>query len=548
MILKLAPRKLHALLFFSGLLIVGVSPWLWQSLILPHIGHDLAYWLPLMHESQMAWQSSGNLSYEFSPMRCLGLPVFANPNAIQFSFYYWFSLISEPMTTALITTSLIFIAAYYYCWQLALRLRIAPNMAVLLAIAWCLQGWSIGHVSAGHLPFSQWLLTPLFILLLLPTTQNKPAALISPSYLQPWPLRITAGFWLTHMLYSGAFYSAVFVILGTLLALLLLRFLNQPLASRKDLLQHTLSILILVLIASTPKLLAVFDFISQFSRQQHMPTADLSTTISALITGLLFPLPIDTQVLMGWKYGNWEATYFLAPGLLAISLFLTARIKAPLLRNRWTIALIALLLIATLLVSGIFGTLLAQLPIVSALHVNPRWLAVVLPSLWLLIAIAVRESQYLNSNSLKHQLAYSVLLLLTVAAPFSHLPTSIRWSQPSQPIIHQNGRTNYCYEPLFQYDLRDFPGSTQSINWLSSPLRDPRCLLSSGACPADKPLQNPQALAQLKNYRLSAEHSFLYLISKTASILLFSLLGIITLIIPFLLGLTAMRQDRENNE
>ena len=58
-------------------LLLAASVGVWLFAFFPLMGNDYKFWVPLIYEGRMAWWSFGAISYDFSPLRCLGKPTSA---------------------------------------------------------------------------------------------------------------------------------------------------------------------------------------------------------------------------------------------------------------------------------------------------------------------------------------------------------------------------------------------------------------------------------------------------------------------------------------
>lgn len=491
-------RSTRITILSAGLATVILSLGAWTYWFHPLLGLDYASVLPAMYEMRDAFARFGRLDVDFSPLRCLGLPVFANPNAFVWSVYHPFALVLGELRAVVAGGATILAFAYVGCVALLRGLGLGTALAAALAVAWCLQGFCASHLLAGHVSYVQLALQPLLLWVLL---QKAPS----------WIARGAAAFWLAHLVYTAGYY----LLLTGLPSLLFAAFVLERLAPAR-LAAHGLGgvrttavnlaiVGPLAVAMSAPKMLAVLDFTAMFPRLTHL---DRIATWKALVytaSQYLVPVPWDTRRFTGWWYGNWEAYEMLLPGVaywLAWSVW-THRRDLPLARVGGIVAL--LLAVGTVLSSGVLGPVFSALPLFQSLHVNPRWNALVLLPYF---ALAAGVAAALPAAARPSSPWIAALWLLAVLVPSQltdRRDMQIEYTD-GQGIDATRHRVGFCYEPIFGYRLEHFPVKGQ-VDFGSDVLVDPRCYLRSAGCAPGTTLTAGPDRDALERYALRDTHA-----------------------------------------
>lgn len=491
-------RRTRIAIHAAGLATVVASLVAWTSWFYPLLGLDYASVLPAMYEMRDAFARFGRLDVDFSPFRCLGLPVFANPNAFVWSIYHPFALVLSELRAVVAGGAVILVFAYVGCVALLRGLGLGTGLAAGLAVAWCLQGFCASHLLAGHVSYLQLALQPLLLWLL---AQKAPS----------WLARGAAAFWLAHLVYTAGYYLLLTGIPSLLLAAFVLeRLAPARLAARGLGGTRTVAVNLawagpLALAMSAPKMLAVLDFTAMFPRLTQL---DRIATWKALVytaSQYLVPVPFDARRFTGWWYGNWEAYEMILPGVaywLAWTVW-THRRDVPPARVGGIIAL--LLAVGTVLSSGMLGPVFSALPLLQSLHVNPRWNALVLLPYF---ALAAGVAAALPATARPSTPWIAALWLLAVVVPFQltdRRDMQIEYTD-GQGIDAGRHRLGFCYEPIFGYRLEHFPVRGQ-VDFTSDLLADPRCYLRSAGCTPGTLLAAGPDREALERYALRDAHA-----------------------------------------
>jgi hypothetical protein len=454
--MRSAESSTGVVIYAAGLVTVVGSLLLWVCWFYPRLALDYASILPAMWEMRDAFARFGVLDVDFSPFRCLGLPVFANPNAFVWSVFHLFALVLPPLpgTVAGATTILVF--GYVGCVALLRGLGLGAGLTTALAVGWCLQGFCASHLIAGHASFVQLALQPLLLWVLM---QRAPS----------WVGRGLVAFWLAHLVYGSGYYLLLTGIPSLLLAAAILELLvpaRLAAANRGGLgtvAWNLAGIGALALAMCLPKILAVLDFTAMFPRLTHL---DRIATWKALVytaSQYFVPVAWDVRRFAGWWYGNWESYEIILPGVACwLAWVLWARRRDLPVRGALGV-FVLLLALGTMLSSGVLAP------------ASSRWIA----AFW---AIAVLASlQFFDARDM--QIEYT----------------------DGQGIDATTHRLGFCYEPIFGYRLEQFPVRGE-VDFTSDVPVDPRCYLRSAGCAAGTLLTTPADREALLRYALRDTH------------------------------------------
>jgi hypothetical protein len=485
-----------ALLFAACCVVVAASVGVWLFAFFPLLGNDYKYWVPLIYEGRIAWQSFGMIDYDFSPLRCLGLPAFASPNALQFSIQHGLSLLGSDLFALAGGILFVFLFSFVGALRLFRHFGLPERAALLMAAGWCLQGWACSRVIAGHLPFIQLLLTPWLLHVLIAGRAH-------------WLQLAGAAFWLAHMLYSGAFYALLIGAISIGLSLWLLSGklgagLGRP--DFRQVVRNAAWVGGLLALMVGPKLLASLEFLELFPRLARLSQVPFWRALLYAASNIAIPFPVGYGGLVGWPFRNWESYQFLYPGLFFV-LAVMAWQRRSAVSGRAGVALLALLAGSALVTSGLAAPLFAALPVFESLHVNPRWNAMIGLPVVVLACVVIADTDFLSAG--RDRIGFWVLLALFAFAPLQFLDRiDMRIGYLYHDGIQQDeGRVDICYEPIFGYGLERFPGDPRKIDWIRDELRDPRCMLASHACRPGQAFENEEDRQALEAYALADEQS-----------------------------------------
>ncbi len=464
------PRVLYG----AGLATVIVALRLWMYWYYPLLGHDYAAVLPAMYEMRDAFARFGRLDLDFSPFRCLGLPVFAHPNALVWSVYHLAALALPELPGLYVATAAIMTAAYVGCVRLARGLGIRAELATLLAVGWCLQGFCVAHVLAGHVQFAQLALLPSLLWVLV---QRRPS-------------RIAVGavaFWMAHFVYAAGYYL---LLTGVPSLLLAAWFLESTLGARLSTLglggvrtafRNCTAAGVVALAMCAPKILAVLDFTALFPRLTHLDRIDAWRALAYTLGQYVVPFRYDVRRFAGWPYGNWESYEVILPGMIVWLAYLLFAYRRELPVRRFVALFVLLVTVGAIVSSGMLAPVFEALPLLASLHVNPRWNAVVLLPFFVLTLAVFAALGPRRPAAPPWLLAAFAAVFVLVPLQFVDKDDMQITYTDRQGIDVARHRLGFCYEPLFGYRLESFP-VRGNVDFTADALVDPRCYLRSARC------------------------------------------------------------------
>lgn len=510
----MSPRSTRLLCLAAGLCAVVGSLLYWIYAHYPQVGHDYGSGVLAAWELRYAWSSFGVFDLDFSPFRCFGLPVFANPNGISWSLFHVSALVAPSALSSIAAVeALIASAAFIGAVRLCRSLRLPWGPSVVLAVGWCLQGWSMARATVGHVGFLSLALLPLWLATL---RDRRPR----------WFESIGVSFWIAHLFFSAGYYIFIISIPSLLLATVVLERLLEREPGQPTLAQISFRLAAVALgglLLALPKILAVLDFSALYPRLATLEPIGLVAALRYELMNLLDPLPYDIRNSTGWWYGDWESIQFLLPGAAYGLAWLVAR-SAPDFPRRRVVGMLALLIgLGTLLSSGLLAPLFAALPVLRSLHVNPRWNAVVLLPFFALTLTILRRSGFaaIADRPPSRRLPPALTFLcgaIFVIVPLLFLdPDNLHLSYRDKSAIDRERKVAMlCHEPIFGPGLEAFPIQPAPAPfdpaWLEPRPVDPRCYLASSGCAPgtllapDGPRGTPEDRAAHASYSLKDDH------------------------------------------
>jgi hypothetical protein len=371
----------------------------------PVVGHDYSLAIPSILENAIYFRQNGLAVQWYTPSFGGGVPVFPDPNSAQYSLWTWFALLVPPFEAAALA-AVIFIlagglASYAFCRRV---LKLSWLASVLGMCFFSASGFMLQRLAAGHLGYHAFPLIAVFLLLLL-----DPAL---PRFIAGLLFALLVAL----LIYGAGYFLIILFGLTILLVLPLVYILNPEALQGKRL----FTILGLgggvALLISLGRLSAVVAFTGSFPRQ--VTDTYISSTALGLL-GLLLQMlgtmnlaPLLRLVgiapgklsaymitVTGLNYGYWEFDMSLSPMVFGLILIGGYRFLRKLKQHaqwftsqkRW-IAWLLLLVFTWIAVEfslgrGLVYPLLQKLPILSSLHVNPRFAAAFIFPLALVAAL-----------------------------------------------------------------------------------------------------------------------------------------------------------------
>jgi hypothetical protein len=362
------------------------------NLTYPMVGHDYGLTIPGMLDIFLHYHVNGMSIQWYTPTFGGGVPAFPDPNNGQFSLLALLPLLVNPWQSVIVS-SIFYIAvggiACYYLFNRVLKLNWTSS--ILGMIFFLANGFLMQRIAVGHLGYQTFPVIAILVITLVDTSIPKAISGLIFSLV-------------VAMLIYFAGYFLIVVFGLTILIILPMVYIYRPsLFSWKRIL-CVLSIGGFVsLVISASKLAAVYGFMRFFPRQMadSYPTTGilkglLGVGFQLLGTMNLAPLlrlvGLDPALLQnfmisitGAQYGYWEFDMSMSPIVFGIiisavySFFRTRKdYKKTFLAEKKWIAWILLILFTWLaieftLAKGLVYPLLQKLPILSSLHVNPRF-------------------------------------------------------------------------------------------------------------------------------------------------------------------------------
>jgi len=364
----------------------------------PFMGPDLQYFFPRLMDTHHFMSLNGPRVHWWTPSFGGGLPVFANPQSIQYSLPQLLVSVLTPTRALMLSYWIVTAMGFVGCHLLLRRVfevRFVP--ALFGAAVFSLGGFALHHAAIGHLTYQAYPLLPLWLLLLLTgRPHDLPGALARGT---------AVGAMLAYVVYSGAYFVPFVWALSALmvLALLVMR-RGGAFPARRLALGSGLALPVALLLAA-PKLHAVLPFMGHFPRTISSEALPASTTWLGLLNFQLFGSSAAaiasagrgdralSQILdrqMDLEFGLWE--YDCSLPLAIAPLLLCALLLAVRSLPGWRgwgrrdvvvrlLALVALGLAVwatrdLMMARGWLFPLLKRLPGLASLHVTIRFAAV----------------------------------------------------------------------------------------------------------------------------------------------------------------------------
>ena len=362
-----------------------------MNLRYPLVGHDYTLALPSFLDTALHYRLNGLSIQWFTPTFGGGIPVFPNPNNMQFSIPTLLVAILPPwqaiMTTAVIYVSAGFIACYYFFQRI---LKLNWTASILGAFFFSANGFTITRIAVGHLGYFSFTLLAIFLIVLFEKRLPVNIAMV------------VMGLLLAMYIHSAGYFIIIIFSLSILMLFPILFLYKPELFQWKRLFSIITIGGIIGFIISLSKLVASFDFMSQFPRfiADNYPVSFfvgfLGIIVQLLGTQTLVPLfilagmdpsiyPDYSRGITGARYGMWELDDSMTPVVYIIVLvclikfFYNPRKYTKLItNNQKKIALFLFLFFTYIaieftLAKGFFYPALRHLPILSSLRANVRF-------------------------------------------------------------------------------------------------------------------------------------------------------------------------------
>lgn len=455
----------------------------------PLIGHDYALIFPGLIDLKISWSKFQVFNPHFSPMKCLGSPLWANPVSFNLSILHFLTIITNDLIAVVLFIISVSLMSFWGAYRLSLRMRIPHDYALYLACGWTLQGWMILRSSVGHVTYITvgWFPLIVYLLLAQKTFRRDVLSCVLCSVL------------VSQYVFLAAPYTPFFLIMsGAVLCPMVFLWDKRDLISWKIFLGKIVVTGVATFLIIYPKISAVTDLMSAYPRLNFLENVGF-LALSYSVLNLFSFYPHDFKSLTGWWYGNWESVQYIFPLLIISFLIVLLKERRKDSIFRMVLSLLYLLLISFVLTSGVFSEIFKKLPFLNSMHVNPRWnIVLALPTFFLCAALGVTWTKFPRVWKLS-------LFTLVLCVPFIHLnkeSLNINYSY-RQGYQEKANRINYCYEPFLGYGLEYFPLRTEtgSIHFPQEYMIDPRCYIPSRQCSPGTPLSDVDKLL-LESYKL----------------------------------------------
>jgi hypothetical protein len=402
----------------------------------PVVGHDYRYFVPRLIDTDLYIRLNGLSIQWFTPSFGGGLPAFPNPQHLQHSVLQLLTLVMNPWRAVLVSTAMVTAIGLAGCYGfLRSRLQLGAPAAMLGALFFIANGFSIERVIVGHLGFQ---LFPLMILMLWTITGRT------------WPVAARGallGLLIALTLYHGGGILLVIEAMSIALCLpLLLLFRADLLEGARPWRAAAIGVVFGAAIGA-PKIATAMMLMRHFPRSFLTPSHPnvihgLSGLLSQLagvetLAPLLMAAGVDPARAYGAmvnltsspELGIWELdagfppTFFvcLALGVWAVVRERQRQLPAVAAGGSRRVPLAALVVgiwitIEACLGTGLIFPWLQRLPIISTMHVFPRFAgAAVLP---LSLAAACLVDRWIKAG--REPMA-AALIVLTSLSPLAYL-------------------------------------------------------------------------------------------------------------------------------
>jgi hypothetical protein len=426
----------------------------------PIMGHDYSYYIPALFDFNYAYNKFDVIFLEFTSQKCSGVPVWANPSGMTFSFIHILSIIFNPIASFVIFYVFIFSLSFWGCFRFLKEFMSNDDQRSTFSLAWALQTFILARAFVGHFQFTTLSLLPFYsYIIFYKDFKGKWYSLY---------LFIPAIF-LANDIYMGGANSFILSLLSLGLFYLFEIFLFQK-RNKKDLFMRLFLTVSIATFLIIPKIEASLDLLSNIQRNVSFTTLNISESIIITANMLFSFFPTNYSLITTWNFGNWEAINCLLPGLFFLYVFKLwpqkGRLKIFLGCN------FLFFLIGLFLISGVYSEFVKELPVLSSLHVNPRLLMVFNLSILGLYA-------FFSKGFLETSLEKYIYPLFVIWVAYLNLNSTMLGQAylAYNDMDTEKNKLNYCYEPVFGYALEKMPSFVRENNF--SALIDPRCYLSS---------------------------------------------------------------------
>jgi len=394
------------ILVAANLAIISLVAIRFLNLTYPMVGHDYSLAIPSLLDIFLHYHINGFSIQWYSPTFGGGLPGFPDPNNSQFSVFGLLSLLVSPWQSVIIS-SIAYIAlggiASYYLFIRVLKL--SWTSSILGMVFFSANGYIMERLAVGHLGYVTFPVIAVLLVLLLDPTIPRMVAGLAFSLV------------IAMLVHQGGYFLIIAFGLSFLLIFPSLYIYRPEIVSWKRISAVIALGGFVALIITSSKLAAVYAFMRFFPRQiaDTYQTPGLLAGLVGIACQLLGSMNLAPLLLVDKShgellikimqffsrapYGYWEFDMSMSPvvfGILIMGIY--SFLKKPkkysgliTAQKKWIAWIVLLfftwLTIEFILAKGLMYPLLSKLPILSSLHVNPRYTVTFLFPLAMLAAI-----------------------------------------------------------------------------------------------------------------------------------------------------------------
>ncbi len=431
-------KAVQAVILLVNIILVGLFFILVINRTYPILGHDYAYFVTHLLDTDLHYRINGLSIQWFTPSFGGGLPAYANPQHLQFSLIQILTLLFNPWTASLLSI-ILYISAGITCFYIfaGTALELDWRASLLGGLFFVVTGFYIGHMISGQAGFMAF---PLLSGIVLVFFWKKWSDLLSG---------VVIALMVSSLIYQAGFYTLVIFVLSCSITFPILYLVDSKIISFPALVKRALIALGFIVLISASKLYAVQTFMRHFPREIEIEASRtflegiISLIAQLLGTTTLAPwmavtgqdvnsLPYVLNSIAPYPYsGLWETDNSISPALIGI--FFIAALRHLQTRRKINLAnlardkIIALVILfgavwfslEYTLATGWLYELVRHLPILKSLHFNFRFMSLFYFPLALCGALILNQ-WFTNSAPKKANSLFLILSIVTLVSPFSY--------------------------------------------------------------------------------------------------------------------------------
>lgn len=371
-------RKLHLSFILTFTTFLGVFFWFLNFNGI--LGHDFVYFFARLHAGQWHFARQGLSIFYFTPHFCGGVPQYANPQDLFYSFPQFLAIAGMDLWRASQLSILVSMVLGYFGWYLFGRdvIKLNKQWSHVFALIIITNGFYLMHMIAGHLVFFGMPLIGLLLWIIFDRRKCAVRSLISKASI----FALTSAF----IMYSGGYVVALMAIVAFIIFLPFELILNSSRTRLRILITRSVACGLGALLINLSKLMAVWSFMRFIPRVKPFErfTDGCPFEYMAKAYWAMPQLPGLFKFIGMPDRATHEYSLYLSPIVLVgivIGLYLLWKNKSklkPSVTKSVLIFVIALFFInffAQLAQGyGLLVSPLEKLPIFKSLHINTRFL------------------------------------------------------------------------------------------------------------------------------------------------------------------------------